>query len=187
MFLFKERVAFYFLINWIISHFMPIQYNIVEIIRGTTVDGPGFRTSIYFAGCNHKCPGCHNPQTWDSSAGTTMTIEEIMEIVREEDFNVTLSGGDPLFFPAKTGILIDALKNDGRNVWVYTGYTWEEISANESLLNAIRKSDVLIDGRYDKSLQNTDLLFRGSSNQRLIDVKKSLESNIIIKWERPEV
>ncbi len=103
---------------------MCVYYNILSIIRGTTVDGPGFRTSIYLAGCCHQCPGCHNPQSWNPHAGKIMTLEEIMKIVEEEDFDVTLSGGDPLYNPDSTKVLIKALKDNGRNEWVYTGYTW---------------------------------------------------------------
>lgn len=147
-------------------------------MRGTTVDGPGFRTSIYIAGCNHACPGCHNPQSWDFRAGSQMTLEQIMEIVQEEDFNVTLSGGDPLCSPELTHILLDALKDDGRNVWLYTGYTWEQIITTPPLLENIKKVDVVVDGPYISSLRDPNLLFRGSSNQRLIDVIATLSSNI---------
>ena len=102
-------------------------YNVLAIMRGTTVDGPGFRTSIYLAGCNHACPGCHNPQSWNPEGGEIMTAEDIIKIVDEEDFNVTLSGGDPLMHPESTKHLIDLLTQKGREVWVYTGFTWEQI------------------------------------------------------------
>ena len=76
-----------------------LTYRVLDIIKGTTVDGPGFRTAIYFAGCRHQCPGCHNPQSWDFNAGNEMTLEELMKIIDEEDFDVTLSGGDPFYHP----------------------------------------------------------------------------------------
>ncbi len=145
-------------------------FRVLDIIRGTTVDGPGFRTSIYFAGCSHHCPGCHNPQSWDEKGGTPMTLEEIMEIVREEDFNVTLSGGDPLFYPGKTKTIVEALKKEGRNVWIYTGYTWEEIKANPVLADAVSGADTIVDGPFIETLKDPDLLFRGSSNQRIINI-----------------
>ena len=140
-------------------------------MRGTTVDGPGFRTSIYLAGCNHACPGCHNPQSWDPTGGDDMTLDEIMEIVREEDFDVTLSGGDPLFNPESTAELIHALKADGRNVWVYTGYTWEEIQENPVLMDAVKEADTVVEGPFIMALKDPDLLFRGSSNQRIINIQ----------------
>ncbi|MDE5887903.1 MAG: anaerobic ribonucleoside-triphosphate reductase activating protein [Muribaculaceae bacterium] len=159
-------------------------YNVLAIMRGTTVDGPGFRTSIYLAGCAHRCEGCHNPASWDKNGGSSMSLDEIMEIVRDEDFDVTLSGGDPLFNPESTARLVEALKNDGRNVWIYTGYNWEEILSDRSLLNAVEKADVLVDGPFLLHLKDADLLFRGSSNQRLILIQESLTSGNAVLFPR---
>lgn len=152
----------------------------MEIFRGTTVDGPGFRTSIYLAGCTHRCEGCHNPQSWEADAGKLMNLEEIMDIVEEEDFNVTLSGGDPLYNPASLETLVARLKQNHRNVWIYTGYTWEDIIKNEDFLNAIRQADVLIDGPFILNLKDPDLPFRGSSNQRIIDIQQSLLQDAVV-------
>ncbi len=149
-------------------------------MRGTTVDGPGFRTSIYLAGCNHACPGCHNPQSWNPEGGEIMAAEDIIKIVDEEDFNVTLSGGDPLMHPESTKHLIDLLTQKGRKVWVYTGFTWEQIISNDKLRNAIQNATVVVDGPFIDKLKNPDLLFRGSSNQRIIDVAASLSSEKIV-------
>ena len=160
-----------------------VKFRIIDIIRGTTVDGPGFRTSIYLAGCNHHCQGCHNPQTWDFNNGTETELSEILDIVEEEDFNVTLTGGDPLYNPETTRILIHELKRNRRNVWVYTGYTWEEIIASPLLLSAIQEADVVVDGKFQEEMKNTDLPFRGSENQRLIDIQKSLSSNHVVLFQ----
>lgn len=157
-------------------------FNVMEIFRGTTVDGPGFRTSIYLAGCSHGCPGCHNPQSHDPLAGHEMSLKEIMAIVWEEDFNVTISGGDPLFNPLNLKRLVEAIKKDRRNIWIYTGYVWEDIISNSALLSAIREADVLVDGLYISELRDPDLPFRGSSNQRIIDIQKSLISNEIVLY-----
>ena len=159
-----------------------LEYRVLSIIRGTTVDGPGFRTSIYLAGCTHACPGCHNPQSWNPEGGDIMTLSEIMDIVRDEDFDVTLSGGDPLFNPEPVRNLIEALKHDGRNVWIFTGFRWEEIMASEKLRDAVELADVVVDGPFVESLRNPDLLFRGSSNQRLIDVGRSISSGHPVTW-----
>lgn len=159
-----------------------LEYRVLSIIRGTTVDGPGFRTSIYLAGCAHACPGCHNPQSWNPEGGDIMTLSEIMDIVRDEDFDVTLSGGDPLFNPESVRNLIEALKQDGRNVWIFTGFRWEEIMASEKLRDAVELADVVVDGPFVESLRNPDLLFRGSSNQRLIDVGRSISSGHPVTW-----
>lgn len=157
-------------------------FRILEIIKGTTVDGPGFRTSIYMSGCSHKCQGCHNPQSWDENSGEEMSLEEIMAIVEEEDFDVTLTGGDPLYNPEHTRVLVESIKEKGYNVWIYTGYTWEEILSSEKLMSAIKKADVLVDGPYVESLRDLDLLFRGSSNQRLIDIKRTIRDGRIVLY-----
>lgn len=157
---------------------------VLDIIRGTTVDGPGFRTSIYFAGCKHQCKGCHNPSSWDFNAGTEMSADEIMKIVEEEDFDVTFSGGDPLYHVSDVIELSSRINKLGHNIWIYTGFTWDEIIASPVLKPSLQYIDVLIDSPYIDSLRDADLLFRGSSNQHIIDVKKSLKENSIIEWTR---
>ena len=155
-------------------------YNVLEIIKGTTVDGPGFRTSIYLAGCNHHCIGCQNPQSWDPENGKLMSLQDILNVVNEEDFDVTLSGGDPLFNPLKLKILVHELKKNRRNVWIYTGYTWEEIMANPDYFASVKEADIVVDGRYLQEKRDLDLPFRGSSNQRLINVQKTIETGKIV-------
>ena len=143
-------------------------YNVLKIERGTTVDGPGFRTSIYLAGCRHRCPGCHNPQSWDFEAGVKMSLEEIMDVVREEEFNVTLTGGDPLYNPGGAGALVKAIRAEGLTVWIYTGFTWEEIVEDKSLIAAVEGAEAIVEGRFMESLLDESLPFRGSSNQRIV-------------------
>lgn len=132
------------------------------------MDGPGFRTSIYFAGCRHKCPGCHNPGSWDFDGGREMSFEEIMDIVREEEFNVTFSGGDPLYHPEEVKELSRLIKEAGYTVWVYTGFTWEEIQQSERLRDALTYCEAVVEGPFIEALRDPDLRFRGSSNQRII-------------------
>ena len=148
-----------------------ITYNVLDIVRGTTVDGPGFRTAIYFAGCRHECPGCHNPQSWDFNAGKSMTLEEIMEIVEEEDFDVTLTGGDPLYNAENTALLARRIKEAGHSVWLYTGFTYEQILASDRLSLPLPWIDTIVDGPYIASLRDPDLQFRGSANQRIINLE----------------
>ena len=144
------------------------KYNVLDIIRGTTVDGPGFRTAIYLAGCRHKCPGCHNPGSWNPEAGRLMSIDEIMEVVEEEDFDVTLTGGDPLFSPVKLLPLLQRITEAHYKIWLYTGYTYEEILEREDLRAILPFLEAIVDGRFVEELKNPDLRFRGSSNQRII-------------------
>ncbi len=146
---------------------------VLDIVAGTSVDGPGLRTSIYFAGCTHHCPECHNPESWDPSGGRIMSIEEIVNRIEEEDFNVTFSGGDPLFQIEPLIALAKAIKRNGRNIWCYTGYKLEDILANGRLRPILNEIDVIVDGRFEKDRRDVSLKFRGSGNQRIIDLRKS--------------
>lgn len=141
---------------------------ILDIIRGTTVDGPGFRTAIYMAGCKHHCPGCHNPQSWDFGAGSEMSVEELMEVIEEEDFDVTLSGGDPLYHPEEVRALTQRIKEAGHKTWVYTGFTWEQINNSAKLKQALEYCEAVVEGPFIEAKKDPDLRFRGSSNQRII-------------------
>lgn len=158
-------------------------FRVLNIVRGTTVDGPGFRTAIYLAGCPHLCPGCHNPQSHDPAGGEAMTLTEIMGVVNDEDFDVTLTGGDPLYQPEKLILLLKALRSNGRKVWLYTGYTWEQICNSPSLRSAVSLVDVIVDGPFISAEHDPDLLFRGSANQRLIDVGATLAKGTIQLWK----
>lgn len=143
---------------------------VLDIIEGTVVDGVGLRTSIYFAGCTHHCPECHNPQSWDISGGTEMSIDDIMERIAEYGLNVTFSGGDPLM-QIDNGLLDLAgrIRSLGLNIWCYTGYTLEEIRSDSKLRPILDAVDVIVEGRYIAALRDIHLPFRGSSNQRIID------------------
>ena len=147
------------------------------------MDGPGLRTSIYLAGCNHHCPGCHNPQSWDFKGGEERTLDELMEVITYNEAPVTLSGGDPLQQPEGTRALIHRIKQElGYNVWCYTGYTWEEIVADRALLDVVRELDVLVEGPFIEAERDTTLHFRGSRNQRLIDIPCTLATGTITLW-----
>lgn len=147
---------------------------VVDIVDGTIVDGPGLRTSIYLAGCLHSCPGCHNESTWAFDAGHDMSVKEIEDHVRENDFNVTFSGGDPLYQPAALIEACKAIRALGKSIWCYTGFTYEQVCASPSMRPVLDMIDVLVDGPFIKELRDTSLRFRGSANQRIIDVRASL-------------
>ena len=154
-------------------------------IEDTTVDGPGFRTAIYAAGCPNACPGCHNPESWDIKKGKQISTEEILTKVLADDFaNVTFSGGDPMFQPEGFTKLAQAIKEKSRkNIWCYTGYTFERLLDNPKQAELLKYIDVLVDGKFKQALRDESLLFRGSSNQRLIDVKASLKANKTVLLE----
>ena len=147
---------------------------VIDIVEGTSVDGPGLRTSIYFAGCRHECPGCHNPQSWDFSAGRDMTVDELMEIITENDFNVTFSGGDPLYQPLDLlAELARRIHAAGLTVWCYTGFLLEDLQRQPRYAPLLAALDVLVDGPFIEGLRDTSLLFRGSSNQRIISLHEA--------------
>lgn len=147
------------------------------------VDGPGFRTSIYCAGCPNACPGCHNPQSWDIRHGTMTSTEELMEEIMSDPFaNVTFSGGDPMFQAEGFAELARAIREQSdKTIWCFTGYKFENLLKNPKQLELLKLIDVLVDGPFVQSLRDEDLFFRGSSNQRLINVRKSLETGQVVE------
>ena len=148
---------------------------VLRIVEGTSVDGTGLRTSIYFAGCENRCEGCHNPQSWDPDGGEAMTVDSLLRRIAEAGMNVTLSGGDPLLHPVEVGVLLQRIKSESdKTVWCYTGYTFEEVMSHPARRAVMQWVDVLVDGRYMAAERDTSLRFRGSRNQRIIDVPRSL-------------
>ncbi len=149
------------------------------------VDGPGFRTSIYCAGCRHACPGCHNPQSWDFCGGRDVTVEQLMQTIVSDPFTrgVTFSGGDPMYQAAGFAELARAIHAyTQKDIWCYTGFTFESLIQDDQR-ELLAELDVLVDGPYVQSLRDESLLFRGSSNQRLIDVQASLFSGKTVLWK----
>ena len=160
---------------------------ILSIIEDTMVDGPGFRTSIYCAGCSHNCPGCHNRQSWDFNQGQLMTTDEIMDVILADPFaNVTFSGGDPMFQAEGFTELAHAIhERSNKTIWCFTGFTFEALLAKPEQRKLLEQIDVLVDGPFVERLKDTDLLYRGSSNQRLIDVKESLKQGKVVLYHDP--
>ena len=156
---------------------------VLHIVEGTSVDGPGLRTSIYLAGCRHHCPGCHNPESWNMGGGEERTLDELMEVIAYNEAPVTFSGGDPLAQAEPLAHLIKRIKDElGYNVWCYTGYTWQQVTQQPKLMEAVKQVDVLVDSPFLMAERDTKLRFRGSSNQRLIDVKATLAQGALQEW-----
>ena len=147
---------------------------ILTTYKETIVDGVGLRYSLYFAGCSHACPGCHNEYSWNPNHGNTLTYEILEKIANEINGNalldgITISGGDPLFNPVDMLKVLKFLKEKtGKNIWLYTGYTIEQIRCDELRKKCLEYVDVLVDGRFVKELYDPKIKFRGSSNQRII-------------------
>ncbi len=143
---------------------------VLQIVPGTSVDGPGLRTSVYLAGCSHECPGCHNPASWDFGGGQEMTACQLADIVIAHGFNVTLTGGDPLLHPDldELRMLLELLTAAGLKIWVYTGLTFEHIAANPRLRELLPYFEAIVDGPFIEARLSPSLPFRGSDNQRIL-------------------
>lgn len=142
---------------------------VLDILHGTIVDGPGLRTSIYFAGCKHHCPGCHNPESWDFAGGVEKSVDDIFSEIEKNGFNVTLSGGDPLYQDIdELTALAKKIKDAGLDLWVYTGFTIEEVFELKIYDKFLQYVDVVVDGPFEIKNRDTSLMFRGSSNQRIL-------------------
>ncbi len=157
---------------------------ILDIIHDSIVDGKGLRAVIFFAGCPHRCKGCHNPESWNIGYGNAFTITEVMVEIKSNKAiqGVTLSGGDPFFQAKEILELAKEIKQNEYNLWAYTGFTFEEIIKDNVKLELLKQIDVLVDGRFVEELKDLTLRFRGSSNQRIIDVQKSIQENKIILY-----
>ena len=147
------------------------------IVSDSIVDGPGIRTTVFSQGCPHHCEGCHNPETWAFGCGTAMAVEDVVQIVCANPLcrGVTFSGGEPFAQAEAFAKLAQMLKEKGYEVASYTGYTFEQLlvgtPAQKKLLETI---DVLIDGPFILAQKTLEVPFRGSRNQRILDVPKSL-------------
>ena len=157
---------------------------VLDIKYGTSVDGVGLRTSIYCAGCENKCPGCHNPQSWDERGGEAMEVEELFRLIEDADMNVTFTGGDPMFHPEGFIRLAQMIKErTSKTIWCYTGYRFENLLQHPLRRKLVELCDVIVDGRYIEAERDLSLHFRGSRNQRIIDVQKSLDGDITLLME----
>ncbi len=160
-----------------------------DLQEDSIVDGKGIRTVIWTQGCSHNCKGCQNPQTWDFNGGGLVPIDMVLEAIDELEYQdgITFSGGDPMYQPEACNKIAKYCKDKGYNIWVYTGFTYEEIikmSKKKKIYNEFLKYiDVLVDGKFILKQKNLNLLFRGSSNQRLIDIPKTLKNNEIVLFD----
>lgn len=157
---------------------MDTLLRIAGVEEESIVDGPGFRYVIFTQGCPHHCPGCQNPQTHPFDGGHTMDIGELFAAICEDPLlkGVTFSGGEPFCQPAPLAELARRVHACGLDVTVFTGYTWEQLLAGRdpAVRELLGQTDLLVDGPYLEGQRDLTLLFRGSANQRLIDVPRSL-------------
>lgn len=165
------------------SYTNNLSIRILDIKYGTSVDGIGLRTSLYCAGCVNRCPGCHNPQSWDEQGGQPIDVDELLRLIIDADMNVTFTGGDPMLHPDGFIALAQKIRQQtDKTIWCYTGYRYEELLLHPTRRQLVELCDVLVDGPYIEAERDLTLYFRGSRNQRLIDVKRSLESQEVKEW-----
>jgi anaerobic ribonucleoside-triphosphate reductase activating protein len=155
------------------------------------LNGDGIRVVLWVSGCIHHCEGCQNPVTWNPNDGVdfgnSALIEILNELSKEHISGITFSGGDPLHPKNRleVAIIINIIKQHfpKKTVWIYTGFTWEEIMQDAKMFVAIKHADVLVDGRFDKTLTSKNFCWVGSSNQRVIDVQKSIKKGKVVLHE----
>lgn len=163
--------------------------NVAGIVRESIVDGPGFRFVIFCQGCPHGCKACHNPDTHAFKENKLIGVDELFESIMKPRLGkgVTFSGGEPFCQAAPFAKLGEKLKAEGIDILIFTGYEYEELikmaKYNESIMRLIKTADYIVDGKYKEELRDLSLKFRGSSNQRIIDVKKTLEACKIVEVE----
>lgn len=159
---------------------------IAGITEDSIVDGPGLRLTVFVQGCKHGCKGCHNPQTHDPNGGKGIDTNRIIDMMYKNPIlhGVTLSGGEPFNQAMACYDIAQAAKQMGLNVWCYTGYTWEAIYElyKSIYLPLLDYVDVLVDGPYIESQRTLELPWRGSKNQRLIDVQESLRQGKAVEY-----
>ncbi|MCE5287537.1 MAG: anaerobic ribonucleoside-triphosphate reductase activating protein [Pelosinus sp.] len=156
-----------------------------ELTSDSVVDGPGLRTVIWCQGCTHNCPQCHNPATHSIEGGFLKDADELVKEIRQLKLQsgVTFSGGDPLLQSESCTYIARKLKEKGINIWCYTGFTFEELLVKPAAKEFLQHIDVLVDGKFVEALKSYDLMFRGSANQRLINVPESLKSGQVVLKE----
>mgnify|MGYP005845495913 FL=1 len=156
-----------------------------DIQPDSILDGSGIRTVIWFQGCLHNCKGCQNPETHDMNGGIVVDVDELKMKLKNLKYQsgITLSGGDPFFQPEAALEIVKFAKSIGLNVWAYTGFTYEALLSDKSRLDLLKNVDVLVDGKFMMDKKSLNCKFRGSTNQRLIDVKKSLEAGGVVLYD----
>ena len=157
----------------------------MDVVHSSSVDGIGFRDVVFASGCPHRCKGCHNPQTWDGENGRDVSVGEVFDLLTQSKItDVTFSGGEPFCQTESFLELAMRIKKETeKTIWIYSGFLWEELLADENKRKLLELCDVLVDGPFIEEQKIPNLKFRGSLNQRIIDIQKSLLQNDVVLWE----
>ena len=165
-----------------------MRFRLSGIVNDSIVDGPGLRLTVFMQGCPYACPGCHNPQTHDPCGGREADTEEVRAMLGKNPLldGLTLSGGEPLLQPQAAREMAAMAKAQGLDVWCYTGDTVEHmlLEKDPEIMSALEQIDVLVDGPFILSQKTLELNFRGSKNQRLINVLATLKAGEAVLWEK---
>ncbi len=164
---------------------LDVEIRLADLVGESVVDGKGIRMTIFTQGCPHRCEGCHNPTTHPFEGGHQFTLRKITELIAKNPLldGITLSGGEPFVWAKELAVLCRWVHEHNMNVWCYTGYTLEELNEtarkNAGVEALLDETDVLVDGRFVLAERDLMLTFRGSRNQRVIDMKKTRESGAV--------
>ena len=168
---------------------LDTEIRLFGVANDSIVDGPGLRYSVYTQGCPHHCAGCHNPESWAFDGGQVTTLRAIISDIKSNRLikDVTISGGDPFCQSGPVSILVQHLKRQGYCVWIYSGWKLEELeeesSDDKTIADILGNVDVLVDGRFEEDKKSLDLKWKGSSNQRVIDMNKTRKEGHIVLYE----
>jgi anaerobic ribonucleoside-triphosphate reductase activating protein len=171
---------------------IPETMRIYGVVTDSIVDGPGYRTAIFAQGCPHHCPGCHNPESHDPEGGTEWTLDALEAKFTGNPLldGITLSGGEPFSQPAACAELARRAHEKGLNVWTFSGYLYEKLlemaAEEEAVADLLACTDVLVDGPFLLKERSLELLYKGSRNQRIIDLNKARAEGGIVLYTQPE-
>lgn len=162
-----------------VIYYMDIKYD-------TIVDGIGFRNTVYCAKCNMYCKGCHNKNSWNIRNGKPISVNNLARLLLENGNDITFSGGETSLQAKAFISLAKIIKEHNKTIWLYSGYRYEELLNNKSSKELLKYVDVLVDGKFVEDLKDVDLLFKGSSNQRLIDIHRTIECGKVVLWQEDD-
>jgi len=171
------------------SNLLNQTLRLAGVVQESIVDGPGIRYVVFTQGCLHRCPGCHNPESHDPMGGMERPISILLEEIKKNPLlkGVTFSGGEPFMQPMPLATLGKAIKEMGLDLIVYSGYTFEELwdmaGVQPQIMALLSACDILVDGRFIEKQRDIELSFRGSGNQRVIDLPASLASGRAVETQ----
>lgn len=171
---------------------IPETMRIYGVVTDSIVDGPGYRTAVFAQGCPHHCPGCHNPESHDPEGGTEWTLDAVEAKFTGNPLldGITLTGGEPFQQPAACAELARRAHSKGLNVWTFTGYLYEKLlqmaAEDEAVALLLERTDVLVEGPFLLAERSLDLLYKGSKNQRIIDLNQTRAAGGIVLYTQPE-